>query len=121
MIILTATMWPGGNQERSYELLHATIENRTRLEDDLKANADRYMAHVCSRPNRWLGVSGYEADVEVRNHKRSDGPAVLLMSVLNAANSVDVNKGTFMPEARQLARVTIKDAADFERRLRARS
>lgn len=120
MIILSATMWPGGNSKRSYELLHATIDNRTPLEDYM-IGGDRYFAHVCSRPNRYLAVSGYEADVEVRGHKRSDGPAALIMTVLNTANSTDANRGTILPEGRQLARVTIEDAAGFEHRLAARA
>lgn len=116
MITLKATMWPLGNEAQAYELVHATIENRTRIYDSV-GDDDRFMAHVCSRPNRWLGVSGYEADVEVRHFKRSDGPAALIIAVLGAAYQTD-NK---LPETQCLSRVTIEDAADFERRLRARS
>lgn len=126
MIILTATMHPHGNPAQAYELLHATIENRTRIEDfDPRGGIDqateRYLAHVLSRPNRWIGVSGYEADVEVKGHRRADGPAPLIRSVLHAAVNEDGSSGFVLPEARRLARVTIEDAAAFEQRLRARS
>lgn len=113
MIILTATMHPLGNSAQAYPLLEATITNRTRTED-LVGTVDRYMAHVCARPNKWLGVSGYEADVEVRGHKRSDGVVPVILAVLNAANGSERS----FPEAQRLNRVTIEDAADFERRLR---
>lgn len=112
MIILTATMHPGGDAARAYELLHATIENRTKIEDAL--GTDRYVAHVLSRPNRFISVSGYEADVEIRSHKRSAGPAALIAAVLESS-TIEA-----LPEARRWARIIITDAADFEQRLRAR-
>lgn len=114
MIILTATMHPHGDATRRYELLHATIENRTEDCD----MAERYFAHVLSRPNKYIGISGFEADVEVKGHRRSDGLTPLVIAVLNNANSIDVMQGTIIPETRQITRVTIEDASDFERRLR---
>lgn len=115
MINVVATMWPRGNAAEAYELLHATISNRSELDD---AN-ESYMAYVLARPNVWMGIGGYEADVEVKDHKRAAGFAPLLMSVLNAAHVTVAPIA--LPPARALARMTIQDAADFERRLKART
>lgn len=111
MIILSATMHPHGDASRAYELLHATIDNRTRLEDE--GRGDRYMALVCARPNRFLKVSGYEADVQVKEHRPADGPTALIVAVLNAARGSEL-----CPPAQLIARTTLEDAAAFERRLR---
>lgn len=114
MIVLTANMWPRGDARMSYELLHAVIDNRTGPEDG--AN-ERYAAHVLSRPQKYLNIVGYEADVEVKGHRRSDGPASLILAVLHEANGFERT----LPDARLLSRITIEDAAAFEQRLRERT
>lgn len=117
MIILNAHMWPHGNQAQAYELLHATITNQS-SPGDLK---DSYFAHVLSRPAEGLGVLGFEADVEVRDHERSHGFGTLLMSILAAAVSNDPEKGVFIPPSRTLVRLTLQDVAAFQVALKART
>ena len=115
MIIVTATCWPGGNAAGSYELLHATITNRSSPED----KTDSYMAHVLARPDYSRGLNGYEADVEVKGHKFADGFAPLLMSVLNGAHGSD-GRAIVLPSARARARVDLMTAVEFEKVLRGR-
>jgi len=114
MIIVTATMWPRGHAAQSYELLHATISNRTSPGDV----ADSYMAHVVARPNKIIGVSGYEADVMVPSYRRTDGLAPLLMAVLGSAHAEQDGDG--IPQARLMARVLLQDAEEFEKIVRYR-
>lgn len=122
MIVVNATVWPGGSEAQAYELLCATISNRSTIRDRLES----YHAHVLSRPNKHFGVIGYEADVEIREHRRADGFAPLLCSILGQAagqcpSASNQNiAGVVLPSARTLTKVTIEDAAAFERRLRER-
>lgn len=117
MIVVTATMWPLGSQAQSYEMLTTTITNTTA--DEL-ATRDSYSAHVISRPNKFLGIEGYEADVEVRDHERSRGLTPLFMAILGAAHQTDSSKGVILPAANTLARMTIQEIAEFEDRLKGR-
>lgn len=116
MIVVQATMWPRGNQAQSYELLHASINNKTELGDE----EESYFAHVLSRPKPFGGILGYEADVEVRGHKPQDGFAPLLMAVLGAAYSTDQDASIIIPPARLIARLNLEDLAEFNKRITAR-
>lgn len=116
MILVTATMWPGGNLAGSYEILHATITNRTSVED----RGERYVSHVIARPAPTLGISGYEADVETRGHKSQDGFAPLLMSVLAAAHAPN-DRGLFLPPSRALSRLDLVTTTEFEAVIRSRT
>lgn len=115
MIVLSATVWPLGNQAQSYEVLNVTLTN----ESPPHSETENYYAHVLARPAQFRGLEGYEADVEVRGHQFRDGFPTLLMSVLNAAHSKD-GKGLILPPARQLARLDLVDAHQFEELLRGR-
>lgn len=122
MIIVSASVWPGGSEAQAYELLCATISNRSSPGDRLES----YHAHVLARPNKFFGVIGYEADIEIKDHKRTDGFAPLVCAVLGqaagpcpAASNQNI-AGLVLPSARTLAKVTIADAAAFEQRLRER-
>lgn len=115
MIILTATMWPRGVAAASYELLHASISNQ----DD-----GNYLAHVLSRPNSYIGVTGFEADVQVHNHKHHTGPVPLLIATLATAYDDKIlYRGPgeqVVPAGRLLARAELRNAAQFEEALRGR-
>lgn len=118
MIIVTATMWPGGDASGSYELMHATLTNRSSPRD----RTESYMAHLLLRPNASRGLPGYEADVEVKEHRYENGFVPLLTSVLMAADGGTRSSvtGTNMPTARTLARVDLVTAQQFEGMLRGR-
>lgn len=113
MIILSATMWPGGNASGSYELFHGTITNQGASD----GGGDAYMAHVLARPHTALRTPGFEADVEVKNHHREYGFVPLLDSIIQAVRHGD---GYVTGASRVLARLTIEDAASFEKIIRGR-
>ena len=119
MIIVTATCWPGGNAAGSYELLHASLTNRSSPGD----RTETYMSHVLARPDNSRGVAGYEADVETKGHHFEWGFATLLTSVLSAADGgKDVQHfGTKTPTSRTLARVDLVSPDQFEKMLRGQS
>jgi hypothetical protein len=107
MIIVTATLWPGGQAMEAKELLHASISNVTSEGDQVES----YSAHVTARPHLFLGVEGFDADVEVTNHIRSDGIVPLLMSVLEAGLA---NPNQLYPQHRTLARLTLREVHEFD-------
>jgi hypothetical protein len=111
-------MWPKGSQLESYELLNATITNQGQ---GTQQNQSNYFAHVLARPNSFIGCVGYEADVEVHDHKGSDGFVPLLMSVLAASHQDNSEQGFFMPQSRVVARLSLADAHEFEQRLKGRA
>jgi hypothetical protein len=80
MIIVQAHMIPNGDEARRYELLHASIQNRTSVEP-----MDWYTATVIARPYAELGTPGFEADVKIQGVDRRAGFVPLLASVLNTA------------------------------------
>lgn len=112
MIVFTAQMWPDGNQSGAYEVLTGTITNQSTSGE----RAD-YAAHLLARPNLNLGIVGYEADVQVRDHQRHAGLAPLLISVLAAAEDKDKLE---VPAGQAMKRVIIQDMAEFEQRLKGR-
>jgi hypothetical protein len=116
MIVLQATMWPYGNQTQSYELLNVTITNQSPPE----ADQQNYFAHVLARPAPFQGIAGYEADVEVAQHSYRDGFAPLLSAILGCAHQPAEGQGTgyVLPPTRQLKRVDLVDANQFEELLR---
>lgn len=117
MIIVSANVWPGGSQAEAYELLHASISNQ----GPSSTGGESFIAHVLSRPNKYTGVEGFEADVEVSGHRHSAGFAPLLMSILAAAWSTDPDKGIMIPPSRALARLTLTDVHEFTQLLKGRS
>lgn len=116
MILVTAHMWPGGNAGAAYELMNATITNNGG--GSSTAAGDSYFAHVLARPAPHIGCEGYEADVEVRDHKRERGLAPLLISVLAAAH--DSGDAMSAPPSRTLARLVLKDIDAFNEQLKGR-
>jgi hypothetical protein len=111
MIIVSAKVWPYGNSERSYEILHSTITNVGAME-----GRDHYTAHVLARPAVDRKLAGYEADVEVLGHKYENGFAPLLMAVLGAAHqgkSDPITGGLYLPPARLCARVDLHRVEAF--------
>lgn len=118
MIIVNAQMWPKGSQAESYELLNATITNQGQ---GTHQNQNNYFSHVLTRPNHFIGCVGYEADVEVHDHKRSDGFVPLLMSVLHAAHQDNSEQSFFIPQSRVVARLSLTDMYAFEQRLKGRA
>lgn len=113
MIIVTATLWPGGQPMEAKELLHASISNTTSEGDPTES----YSAHVTARPHAFLGVEGFDADVEVINHVRKEGIVPLLMSVLEAAYA---KPQQLYPQHRTLARLTLTEVHEFDAILRGR-
>lgn len=117
MIEVSARMHPHGDAAKTYELLHATITNKTTPQD----RGDRYFAHVVARPSAALGIPGYDADVLVTGHDRQSGLTPLLMAVLNAAHASPADRrGVPMPPAQVLGRLTLADVTAFERSLVSR-
>lgn len=114
MIVFSATMWPDGNQAGSYEVLSGTVTNQTAMGNVPQS----YFAHVLARPKQYEGILGYEADIEVTGHNYRDGFAPLLAAILNAAHVNDQTQGMLLPPARQLARLEVVDAFQFEEILR---
>lgn len=113
MIIVKATMYPAGGG-RSYEVLHASIENVGQDHD-----GDKYFAHVTQRP--WTVGPGYEADVEVRGHRYDAGLTPLLAAILGQAG-VEVGYGIkgrlVLPECTTRQRVQLFNVAEFEQAAR---
>lgn len=118
MIVVNAQMWPKGSQLESFELLNATITNQGQ---GTQQNQSNYFSHVMARPNSFIGCAGYEADVEVHDHKISNGFVPLLMSVLAAAHQDNSEQSFFMPPSRVLMRLALADAHEFEQRLKGRA
>lgn len=115
MIVVTATLWPRGNQSQSVEILNATISNTSSPGDA----AESYSAHVLARPNLDKGCIGFEADVEVREHLYQNGFTPLLISVLAAAMKDDHD--IFIPPSRALNRATLREIIEFDQRLKGRT
>ena|SRR3974390_2857351 len=113
MIIITGQLWPGGNQTQAKELLHATISNQSGL-----ADSSDYFAHVLARPHEGLGVTGFEADIEVAGHKRHAGLMPLLISVLIAGQQTKDLGEFIVPASRTLKKLILKTDYDFQERLR---
>lgn len=114
MIVLTAQMWPQGNEGRAYELLNMTISNQGTSE-----TGDSYFSHVLMRPAPHIGIFGYEADVEVKDHKRENGLAPLLIAVLAAA-ATDKND-LHVPPSRTMERLVLQDVEQFALKLKGRT
>lgn len=114
MIVFTATLWPGGQATESKELLHATISNTS---SSAETTVDSYTAHVTARPNRFMGVEGFDADVEVTEHVRADGIVPLIVSVLDAARC---KQDQIYPPHRTLQRLSLREVHEFDEILKGR-
>jgi hypothetical protein len=111
MIIVTAQMWPDGQEASAYEVMTMSITNQGGTE------RSDYNAHVLARPNYNIGCEGYEADVYVRQHERHTGLAPLLISVLAAAED---KESLAVPAGQAMRRVIINDMEEFAQRLKGR-
>lgn len=99
MIIVTAEMWPQGNQAAAYEILTASVTNNGAAADIKPVGPDhfQYLATVLSRPDHNYGTPGFQADIDVPNFEGKQGFIRLLMSILAAAISDDKDEGILIP------------------------
>lgn len=122
MIVITAQMWPKGSQAEAREILNMTLTNQGLSPDGgMGDKRYTYFGHVITRPYDVDGFYGYEADVEVRDHKSQDGCVPLIVSALAAANIADPATGFYLPPSKRIAFSAITTLDDFDKRLRGRS
>lgn len=118
MIIVKATMYPGGGVRQSYEVLHASVTNIGQDE-----NGDKYSAHVTQRP--WTAGPGFEADVEVRAHRYEHGFAPLFCAILGQAAQTEFGEleaqrygKLYLPSTRTRGRCSLHFVDEFNRATR---
>lgn len=78
MMIVTITIWPGGDETTAFDIAQMKIENESGL-----ADVSDYTARIVQCENRRLGVQGMDTRVEVLSHPRRDGPWALLKRILD--------------------------------------
>jgi hypothetical protein len=109
MIVVTANLHPKAAPVASKEILHATITN---------LGNDDYGAHILSRPDKEKGIEGFEADVRVTGHQFRNGIAPLLSGLLGVASPIPFEQE---PSYDILARLTLREMDEFDKRIRGRS
>jgi len=77
-MVVTITIWPGGDEAAAFDIAQMKIENESGL-----ADVSDYTARIVQCENRRLGVQGMDTRVEVLSHPRRDGPWALLKRILD--------------------------------------
>ncbi|PHP16618.1 MULTISPECIES: hypothetical protein [Sphingobium] len=78
MMVVTITIWPGGDEAAAFDIAQMKIENESRL-----ADVSDYTARIFQCENLRLGVQGIDTRVQISSHPRRDGPWTLLRRILN--------------------------------------
>ena len=78
MMVVTITIWPGGDEAASFDIAQMKIENESRL-----ADVSDYTARIVQRENSRIGVLGMDTWVGISSHPRRDGPWALLKRILD--------------------------------------
>lgn len=111
MLIITATMHPGGSPAGSYEVMTGTVTNA----GSVNGSTDEYAAHFLHRPNDRRGIEGWEADVAVQGYNSRLGLTPLLGAIFNAIDPVPLD---FEPDVTLQRKLLLKEMDDFDKRLR---
>jgi len=80
MLVITAEIWPGGDETRKQLAGEMRIAN----ESDL-ADVSSYSAGILQVADPGSGAAGWQSELLFHGHRRSDGAWALVRAVLNQA------------------------------------
>ena len=80
MLMITAEIWPGGDETRK----HVIGEMRVANESDL-ADISSYSVTVSQPADPGSGAGGRQSSLVIHGHRRSDGMWALIRAILNEA------------------------------------
>lgn len=109
MIILKATLYPHGSEAESYDIMHGTITNIGK-----QMGCCDYFVHLMARPDGRRGIDGFEKDIRVNGWNSSLTLPSMLGVILGTVCPVPLDHE---PIVREVRRLEIHDANEFERRM----
>ena len=80
MLVITAEIWPGGDEKRRFTVGKITASN-----ESLLAPVSCYNVSISQEPHDAAGVCGWCQELTVTGHRRNQGVWPLVLSILQAA------------------------------------
>ena len=80
MLVITAEIWPGGDDTRRHLIGEMRIANESNL-----AEVSSYSAGILQVADPDSGAAGWQSEILIDGHRRSDGAWALVRAVLDQA------------------------------------
>ncbi|MCW2370066.1 hypothetical protein M2334_002265 [Sphingobium sp. B11D3D] len=81
MLVVSAEIWPGGDQSRAYLVGEITAANKSDL-----SPVSSYSVSISQGPAPVIGIEGWERELTLENHHRAEGVWTLVAAILNAVD-----------------------------------
>ena len=83
MLVVSAQIWPGGDESRAYLIGEIIAANESYL-----SPVSSYSVSISQGPAPEIGIEGWERDLTLENHHRAEGVWTLVAAILNAVDCV---------------------------------
>lgn len=94
MLVVSAEIWPGGDQGRAYLVGEIIAANESGL-----SPVSSYAVSISQGPAPEIGIEGWERDLTLEDHRRADGVWTLVGAILSAVDYTGSAKEPEVPDA----------------------
>ena len=84
MLVVSAQIWPGGDENRAYLIGEIIAANESYL-----SPVSSYSVSISQGPAPEIGIEGWERDLTLENHHRAEGVWTLVAAILNAVDCAE--------------------------------
>ena len=81
MLVVSAEIWPGGDESRAYLVGEIIAANESGL-----SPISSYAVSISQGPARHIGIEGWEREFTLENHSRAEGVWRLVWAILSAVD-----------------------------------
>ena len=81
MLVVSAQIWPGGDESRAYLVGEIIAANESGL-----SSVSSYSVSISQGPAPDIGIDGWEREFTLENHNRAEGVWTLVAAILNAVD-----------------------------------